>query len=113
TARLFSRIESVVLTRGKGYLLHLTRRFFAGDFAMRTKALPSSDSFDPDLVQVQRALRRIEDPHTRYFLAQLIELVADGIDSHRWKASAIARRFESSRSPAGKKPVAIPSDIGS
>ena len=79
---------------------------------MGTKYSPSSDTVDPDLAQVERAFRRIEDPHTRYFLAQLIELVADGIDSHRSKGSAIAQRFESSRSQAGK-PATIPSDMGS
>jgi hypothetical protein len=70
------------------------------------------DDVDPDFAQIERAFRRITAPHTRYFLAQMVELVADGMEINLAKAQSAAARFAKNRN-ATKEAFASQSTVKS
>jgi hypothetical protein len=76
--------------------------FLLGEFVMRSNVLASAVEVETDVVQIEQAFRRIEDPHMRYWIAHLVELIADGVELNITNAEVLDRAYKA-RKRAGDK----------
>ena len=60
----------------------------------------STSTIQEDLVQIERALKRIPSHQMRYWIAQFIELLADGVASANARATALSEKHSAERKSA-------------
>jgi 2-methylcitrate dehydratase PrpD len=58
----------------------------------------SPSDMEADISQIEAALRRIECPHVRYWIAQFVDLLADGVAAADSRATTLAAKHAAGRS---------------
>jgi hypothetical protein len=75
--------------------------FLLGEFVMAS-VLVSAAEVETDVLQIEQAFRRIEDPYTRYWIARLVELIADGVELNITNAEVLDRAYKARKRASEK-----------